>query len=157
LKLILKKQPYVLVTVGSTDFDPLIQAVDRIALSFPIKGIMQIGSGKYKPINLPYFRFSPSLDPYYKKATVAIAHGGLATTMEILKMGLPLISVSNSDRYDNHQIDLLETMENEGYLIWCKQLEDLQLSIETALNKELRRYSAPECNIHIYINEYLNR
>ena len=110
----MKKLLYVFVTVGSTDFDPLIKAIDRLALSICIKGIMQIGHGKYKPNNLPYFRFAPSLDPYYKIATIAIAHGGLATTMEILKKGLPLISVSNPDRYDNHQKDLLETLETEA-------------------------------------------
>lgn len=153
----MKKEHFVFVTVGSTDFDSLIKAVDRLALSICVKGLMQIGHGKYEPVNLPYFRFAPSLDPYYKKATIAIAHGGLATTMEILKKGLTLISVNNSDRYDNHQIDLLETMESEGYLIWCRQLTSLQPSIETALNHELRRYRPPECNIHIYINEYLNR
>ena len=145
------------VTVGSTDFDAIIQTVDRLALSKAIKGIMQIGHGKYKPVSLPYFRFAPSLDPFYKKATIAISHGGLATTMEILKKGLPLISVNNPDRYDNHQIDLIATMESEGYLIWCRQLENLQLSIEKAMNKKLKRYNSPECKIHIYIKEYLNR
>ncbi len=153
----MKKEHFVFVTVGSTDFDSLTQTVDHLTLSIHGKGIMQIGHGKYKPVNRPYFRFAPSLDPYYKKATVAISHGGLATTMEILKKGLSLISVSNSDRYDNHQVDLLKTMESEGYLIWCRQLTSLQPSIETALNHELRRYRPPECNIHIYINEYLNR
>lgn len=153
----MEKQTYIFVTVGSTDFDSLIMTVDRLALSIRIKGIMQIGHGKYKPNNLPYFRFAPSLDLYYEKASIVIAHGGLATTMEILKKGLPLVSVSNSDRYDNHQIDLLETMESKGYLIWCKQLDNLQQSIKTALNKELRSYNSPECKIHKYIKEYLNR
>lgn len=153
----MKRQPYVFVTVGSTDFDPLVQAVDRLAPIIHYKGIMQIGNGKYRPVNLPYFRFASTLESYYRKATIAIAHGGLATTMEILKMGLPLISVNNSDRYDNHQTDLLKTMDSEGYLIWCKQLENLHLSMKTALNKKFRRYNAPECYIHVYINEYLNQ
>lgn len=153
----MKNAPYIFVTVGSTDFDLLIQAIDRLAQSICIKGVMQIGHGKYKPQNLPYFRFVPSLDPYYKKASIAIAHGGLATTMEILKRGLPLISVCNSDRYDNHQMDLLYTMEKEGYLIWCKQLKNLNISIEMALNQKLRRYNAPECEIHKYIIEFLDR
>ena len=153
----MKRQQFVFVTVGSTDFDPLIRAVDRLSPSIRLNGTMQIGHGEYKPVNLPFFRFAPSLDPFYKKATIAISHGGLATTMEILKNGLPLISVSNTDRYDNHQIDLLETLEDEGYLIWCRQLKNLQMSIETALNQELRPYHSPECNIHIYINDYLNR
>jgi UDP-N-acetylglucosamine transferase subunit ALG13 len=153
----LERKPFIFVTVGSTDFDNLIQAVDYAALSDHLSGIMQIGKGQYIPIHMPYFRFAPSLEPYYRKTTIAVSHGGLATTMEILKKGLPLISVSNPDRYDNHQIDLLTTMEKEGYLIWCRQLEQIQPLIKEALARNFRRYVAPDCKIHIYINEYLNR
>jgi UDP-N-acetylglucosamine transferase subunit ALG13 len=153
---ILKKQPFLFVTVGSTDFDDLVQAVDTLVPGLSIQGIMQIGHGRYEPINLPFFRFAPSLEPYYSKASFAIAHGGLATTMEILRKRIPLISVSNSDRYDDHQEDLLSTMADEGYLIWCRRLDKLKQAIETALKTSFRRYQPPACKIHLIINEFLN-
>jgi UDP-N-acetylglucosamine transferase subunit ALG13 len=152
----LAKQPYIFITVGSTDFDALTQAVDALIPSLHVQGIMQIGHGQYIPINTPYFRFAPSLDPYYEQASLVIAHGGLATTMEVLKRGLPLVSVSNPDRYDDHQQDLLATMAEEGYLVWCRQLDKLKQAIETAQTTSLRCYQPPECEIHLFINEFLS-
>jgi UDP-N-acetylglucosamine transferase subunit ALG13 len=153
----LTKKPYVFVTVGSTDFDPLIEAVDNLAPSLQVQGTMQIGHGRYIPVNMPYFRFAPSLSPYYEQASLVIAHGGLATTMEVVERGLPLISVSNMDRYDNHQQDLLATMAEDGYLVWCRQLDALRQAIETAQTTPLRRYQPPECEIHVVINEFLRK
>jgi len=148
-------QPYIFVTVGSTDFDSLVRSVDVLAPSLDLYGEMQIGHGQYEPVNLPYFRFASPLDPYYERASLVIAHGGLATTMEVLRRGLPLVSVSNPDRYDNHQDDLLATMAREGYLIWCRQLDQLEQAIETARNTALKRYQPPKCKIHLVINNFL--
>lgn len=144
------------VTVGSTDFDPLVQAVDALVPALKLQGTMQIGHGRYEPANLPYFRFAPSLESYYESASLVIAHGGLATTMEVLRRGLPLISVSNPDRYDNHQDDLLAIMAEEGYLIWCRRLDELAQAIETAQTNTLKRYQEPKCEIHLVIKEFLD-
>ncbi len=153
----MNEQPYLFVTVGSTDFDALIRAVDSLlpALGQP-NGIMQIGHGQYTPADMPYFRFAPALDSYYEQATLVIAHGGLATTMEVLRRGVPLISVSNPDRYDNHQEDLLAAMAEENYLIWCRRLEDLEQAINLAQTTPLQPYQPPKCEIHRIINEFLN-
>jgi UDP-N-acetylglucosamine transferase subunit ALG13 len=118
-------------------------------------GVMQIGHGQYIPNSWPYFRFAPSLDPYYEKATLVIAHGGLATTMEVLTRGVPLVSVSNPDRYDHHQDDLLSTMDKEGYLVWCRHLDQLAEAIETAQTVPLKHYCPSKCEIHLVINEFL--
>jgi len=151
----MKSKPFLFVSVGSTDFDDLIHAVDILVPSLQIEGIMQIGHGKYEPINLPFFRFAHTLEPFYKKASFAIAHGGLATTMEILRKGIPLVSVNNPDRYDNHQEDLLEIMEKNNYLIWCRRLEEIGESLNLAMGSAFRIYKEPECNIHLHINKFL--
>jgi UDP-N-acetylglucosamine transferase subunit ALG13 len=149
------KTPNIFVTVGSTDFDSLVQAVDSLAPSLDGTGVMQIGGGAYEPNNMPFFRFAPSLAPYYEHASLVIAHGGLATTMEVLMRGLPLVSVSNPDRYDNHQDDLLSNMAAEGYLVWCRRLEDLCQSIRTAQTTPLKPYEPCECEIHTHIHRFL--
>jgi UDP-N-acetylglucosamine transferase subunit ALG13 len=148
---------YLFVTVGSTDFDPLVEAVDQLAASLPTDGIMQIGHGNYEPVNMPYVRFAPSLEPYYEQASLVIAHGGLATTMEVLRRGTPLISLSNPDRYDDHQTDLLKAMDDEGYLVWCRQLKELAEAIERARTVALKPYEQPHCEINKYIHAFLDR
>jgi beta-1,4-N-acetylglucosaminyltransferase len=146
----------IFVTVGSTDFDTLVQTVDHLAPTLPSKGIMQIGHGRYVPSNWPHFRFADSLAPYYDRASLVIAHGGLATTMEVLARGLPLVSVSNPDRYDHHQDDLLSAMEEEGYLVWCRQLSELKQAIAAAQQGPLKLYERGACKIHLHIHEFLH-
>lgn len=145
----------ILVTVGSTDFDDLVRAFDALAPSLQARAVMQIGHGQYIPVNVPYFRFAESLDPYYERASLVIAHGGLGITVEVLRRGLRLVSVGNPDRYDNHQEDLLAAMAAEGYLVWCRHLDELQQAIETAHTTPLRRYRSLECEIHLVIKEFL--
>jgi beta-1,4-N-acetylglucosaminyltransferase len=152
----LTKKCNVLVTVGSTDFDALVRAVDTLFPSLHVYGVAQIGHGQYVPVNMSYFRFAPSLAPYYEQASLVIAHGGLGTTMEVLTRALPLVSVSNPDRYDNHQEDLLMTLAEEGYLVWCRQLDELKQAIEMAQTTPLRRYQPPSCEIHLVINKFLS-
>lgn len=151
----MEKQAFVFVTVGSTDYDALVQTVDTLAPTLQISGIMQIGHGRYEPTNLPYFRFASSLDSYYEQASLVIAHGGLGTTMEVLKREIPLVSVSNPDRYDNHQEDILSTMADAGYLIWCRQLDKLAEAVKVAQAAPLQRYQQPDCTVHLVINEFL--
>ncbi len=151
----LTKPPFLFVTVGSTDFDALIQTIDRLMPSLGLEGIAQIGRGQYLPLNMPYFRFAPALTPYYERASLVIAHGGLGITMEVLRRGLPLVSVSNPDRYDDHQTDLLSTMAAQGHLIWCRQLDELKQAIETAQTASLWPYQPPECQIHLVIHDFL--
>lgn len=146
----------VVVTVGSTDFDALIRAVDDITPALGLQGVMQIGHGQYTPAHMPFFRFCPALDPYYDEASFVIAHGGLGTTVEVLNRGLPLVSVSNPDRYDNHQQDLLAAMDEAGHLIWCRRLGELSQAIERLQTTPLRRYSPPQCEIHLVIHQFLN-
>ena len=145
----------IFVATGTTGFDTLTERMDHLSPTLAETVVIQIGNGQYVPQQAEYFRFAPSLAPYYAQASLVIAHGGLATTMEVLKRGLPLISVGNPDRYDDHQRDLLSTMAEEGYLIWCRHLDGLEQAIETAQATPLRSYQPPECEIHLVINEFL--
>jgi beta-1,4-N-acetylglucosaminyltransferase len=151
----MKTDNFLFVTVGSTDFNELVKNVDDLYPLLNMEGIIQIGHGYYEPKNFNFFRFSESLIPYYKKASLIISHGGLATTIEILKFAVPLVSVSNNDRYDKHQEDILYEMEKQGYLIWCRNLEKLKGSIEMAMNKKFKKYLNPECQIHKIIDQFL--
>jgi hypothetical protein len=99
----------IFVTVGTTDFDELIRQMDALAPTLGEPCIAQIGRGSYEPAHLEHFRFAPSLDPYYERARIVIAHGGLGTMIEVLQRGLPLIGLSNPDRYDRHVRSLLPT------------------------------------------------
>jgi beta-1,4-N-acetylglucosaminyltransferase len=145
----------IFVAVGTTDFDNLIMKMDGIAPLLSEETVMQIGNGQYIPRNCQYFRFAPSLEPYYDKSSIVVSHGGLGITMEVLERGRKLIGVENTALQDEHQKDLLSALSREGYLIWCQDLGELLEALERARHFEFKRYVAPDCEIRAVIAEFL--
>ena len=144
----------IFVTVGTTEFDALVQAADQLAAAGE-DVVIQSGNGLVEPVQARWFRFAPSLDPYYELADVVVTHGGLGTVSEVLQRGLPLVGVSNPDRYDRHQDQILQAMENAGHLVWCRDLADLPEAVEQAARSKLVPYQPPASQIGAVIREFL--
>lgn len=126
---------HILTTVGSGDFDDLVRAMDRLTPQLTAAGdsvLLQIGEGRYVPQHAAWFRFASSLEPHIAQADLVVAHGGLGVTIEVLRQGKRLVSVSNPDRYDAHQGDLLAVLSRRGHLIWCQDLGHLAEAIDQA-------------------------
>ncbi|MFC2023129.1 glycosyltransferase [Chloroflexota bacterium] len=145
----------ILVAVGTTDFDALLHAMDELSSSLPEKTIMQIGRGLYTPKQCEYFRFAPSLSPYYEHASLVVSHGGLGIVTEVMTHRLPLVAVEDPEQPDRHQREILGTWEQDGHLIWCKDLNRLPEAIAQARLRHFRPYVPPECQIHEIVTEFL--
>jgi UDP-N-acetylglucosamine transferase subunit ALG13 len=145
----------IFVTVGSTDFDTLIAEMDKLIVDLGADVVMQIGAGTYVPQHAPYFRFAPSLDAYYDQAELVVGHGGLGTIVEALERGKKLVCVVNPTTYDRHQEHLLGLFDEQGCLVWCRDMGQLGEAIERATKTQLKRYQPPECTIHEVIADYL--
>jgi UDP-N-acetylglucosamine transferase subunit ALG13 len=145
----------IFVAVGTTDFDALLQSMDELTSSLPEKVIMQIGRGKYVPKHCEYFRFAPSLTPYYEQASLVVSHGGLGIVTEVMTLGLPLIAVEDPAQPDRHQRQILCVWEKERHLIWCKDLHKLPQAINHAKEREFEPYTPPQTWIHTVISGFL--
>ena len=143
------------VTVGSGDFDPLIRAVDALAPSLDLPVVTQIGIGRYVPQHAYWFRLAPSLEPFYERAQVVVAHGGIGVTIEVLARGIPLVSVDNPDRPDHHQEDLLGYLSGRGHLIWCRDMKRLGEAIRRAREEPLVPFVLPPLAIHLIVEKYI--
>ncbi len=146
----------IFVTVGTGDFDQLVKKIDQLAPFIENRIVVQIGEGSYIPKNCEYFRFASSLDTYYDEADIIIAHGGVGITIEVLKKGKKLISVDNKTMIDHHQSDILETFASAGYLVWCRDLDELPLLLKRVPTMNLESYVTPPCTIGEVIKEYLS-
>jgi beta-1,4-N-acetylglucosaminyltransferase len=146
----------IFVTVGTSDFDQLVNMIDELTPNVEDRIVMQIGHGDYVPRNCEYFRFAPSLHAYYDEADLVVAHAGLATTIEVLEKGKNLISVENTTCVDDHQTELLEALADGGYLIWCRNLDDLPSLLKSAPTMNLKSYNTPPCRIADVIEEALD-
>lgn len=145
----------IFVTVGTTDFDLLVRAMDALAPDLGESVVAQIGRGQYVPQHMEWFRLAPSLEPYMEQADLVVSHGGLGTVIEVAGLGKPLVAVCNPELYDRHQEDLLAYMEAQGHLLWCRDLSDLQDAIHRARGATVRKYEVPPTRIHLVIQDYL--
>jgi UDP-N-acetylglucosamine transferase subunit ALG13 len=145
----------IFVTVGTTDFDPLVEAMDRIAGTIEEPVTAQTGRGVYAAVHLKQFPFVESLEPHLREARIVVSHGGLATIIEVLKLGRPLVAISNPDRYDRHQDDILRAFSERDYLLWCLDLKLLPQALEEAGRRRFAPYEPPSCEIARVIRGYL--
>lgn len=127
------------VTVGSTKFDALVQAVcsDAVLEALRNKGytelVVQAGDSAFEHgsmmdgasdsartdahgIRQEYYRFKPSLREDYERADLIISHAGSGTILDVLRVPKPLIVVPNPTLLDNHQQELAEALEQQGHL-----------------------------------------
>ncbi|CAM9222825.1 unnamed protein product [Hapterophycus canaliculatus] len=122
---------HVFVTVGTTKFDPLIEAIDNAALlsSLSSKGFTsltaQIGHGRHVPIfpvdpqatmDCQWYRFKPTLHEDMASADVVVSHAGAGSVMEALGLGKALVVVVNDALMDNHQQELAEALARRNHL-----------------------------------------
>jgi UDP-N-acetylglucosamine transferase subunit ALG13 len=118
----------ILVTVGSTRFDALVEAVDRLAGAGVLPAgevLAQRGNGDYQPRHIESVAYLPEIHEYYARAELVICHGGTGTVFALLRAGTPFVPVPNSELQDNHQADLLAQLEAEGLCRVCWRLDDL--------------------------------
>lgn len=148
----------IFVTVGSSNkFDSLIKYMDNLSLSLPEEIIIQTGKSDYNPTNCAHFDFTDNILEYYLNADVIISHGGAGTCYEVLSLGKNLIGVENPHANDSHQWDLLKKLNEEGYIIWCRQIGEIQEALSSFRTHPFRTYHSPECIIHDVIISFINK
>ncbi|KAF3329890.1 aspartate--tRNA ligase [Carex littledalei] len=151
----------VFVTVGTTSFDKLVEAVD----SAPVKEALfrrgfshlqiQIGRGTYLPskvsgqegcLEVDYFTFSPSIADHLKAASLVISHAGSGSIFETLRLNKPLVVVVNEDLMDNHQAELAEELANRKHLFFARGPHLLAKTIESMDLESLVPYTPGDPN-----------
>jgi beta-1,4-N-acetylglucosaminyltransferase len=146
----------IFVTVGTTEFDALVQHMDELAPGLGEEVICQIGAGAWLPRNCQFFRFAPSLGEYLRAARLVVSHGGQGSILDVVRLRKPLVGVSNPDRRDHHQDDILRRFEADNHLVWCRSLAELGTAVEQANSTVFAPYLEPVCAIHSVIEEYLS-
>jgi UDP-N-acetylglucosamine transferase subunit ALG13 len=145
----------IFVTVGTTDFDALVEQMDELAPGLDEQVVCQVGNGVYTPRHCQHFRFAPNLADHILPARLVVSHGGLGCITDVARLGKPLVGVSNPDRRDHHQDEFLRKFATNGHLIWCHSLDELRDALERAASTTFAPYAEPSCRIHSVIEEFL--
>lgn len=114
-------------------------------------------------LELEVFAFSDTITDYISQADLVVSHGGTGSIMDALRLGKPLLVVTNDKLMDNHQIEVAEQFEHEGYLksFSCAELPTgvLETSISDFTSNKLTfkaLANPPKGVLQGIINELIN-
>lgn len=143
----------VFVTVGTTQFDSLIETVTQNKIIKILKQLgytkllLQIGRCEFEPeiktdvkgFIIEYYKYKPTLEEDIEEASLVISHAGAGTCLEVLGAEKPLLVVINDELMGNHQIELAQQLKTDGHIEYCtcSTLED---TLKTCDLSKLKRF-----------------
>lgn len=143
------------VTVGTTKFDALVEALDTDAClsALVARGFtslrLQIGHGQHEPraafpgLELSWYRHDPQYKRDVQRADLVISHAGAGSIMDSLALKKKLVVVVNTQLMDNHQTELAEAMAEHKYCLQTS-VQGLQEVLETGDWSGLQDYPQPD-------------
>jgi len=144
----------ILVTVGTTRFDSLVEYIDSHFKNSIFSITFQIADGKYKPKNFPYFDYSENIDLYYNQSDFVVTHAGAGSIYKLLEKHKKIIIVPNLDRRDNHQLDIANFMSTNNYAISVADFDHLNKAFESIQGCEFSPFEKVDFNKTLEIINY---
>ncbi|CAF1152977.1 unnamed protein product [Adineta steineri] len=154
------------ITVGTTQFDLLIETIihDSNVLETLInclhidKIILQTGNSQmpsYDNLSIPieHYQYKDSIDNDIQQADIVISHAGAGTILQTLEAHKPLLVVVNEKLMNNHQLEIANEMEQQGYLYHCT-CSTIAKTLEKYVNHKFRQY---EKGNPLLFGQYLNQ
>ncbi len=129
----------IFVTVGTTKFDALVEFLDK-NLDQSYEVLFQISDGNYIPKNFPYIIYSDAINTLYNEYDYIITHAGAGTIYKLLDLNKKIIVVPNLDRIDQHQTDIADFVDTNGYAISCNDFKDIPHALEVLPKKKFNQY-----------------
>lgn len=134
----------IFLTVGNwyKGFDRLVEAVDKLKAQDIIKEdvIAQIGSGKYKPVNLKVIDYcSPTeFTDIMANSRLIITHAGIGTIGQAIELAKPVIAVPRKavldECGDDHQWTTARQLGKEGKILVACEVSELADKLKQAEN-----------------------
>lgn len=169
----MKKYSKIFVTVGTTQFEQLIDGLFTDDTLQVLKEIgckqltIQLGNGKEIAqssiqlaqqkygVNCEYYRLKATILNDIQNADLVISHAGAGSCIEVLNAKKPLLVVINETLMDNHQTELAEQLHKDGYLLYCttKTLDQLLSTVPNTMPM-LREYERG--NVRDFVRELDN-
>lgn len=145
----------VFVTVGNAQqsFLRLLRAVDKLAAGDLLNGdtvFMQTGNNPdFVPRNCRYQAFMQmeEFEQMLARADLVICHGGCGTQLSSVRFGKTPVVMPRREKYgehvNDHQVQIVEALAAEGYVIPAFEAEDLEAAIVKAQQTKCRTSFVP--------------
>ena len=140
----------ILVTLGTQDksFVRLLKALEEHLTAGRIQTPITVQSGytTFKSEHMtivPYFS-QDALDHVRQEADIILTHGGVGSLLDGLRLQKVVVGVARLKRFkehiNDHQVEILEQFEREGYILWCRNLDELPDILKRAQNFKPKPY-----------------
>lgn len=158
----MRTYPQVFVTVGTTEFQALIDAVNTPAAARALRTLdcqrltIQRGASRLSEAQLcanyadtgiatAVFDYQPTIQAHIAAADLVISHAGAGSCIEALKAGgddhpITLLVVVNETLMGNHQLELAERLHRDGHIHYCGAGELVAMLGGDVRTAELRAY-----------------
>ena len=156
----------ILVLLGTqkNEFNRLLKAIKKNIVEGNIKEkvIVQAGCTKYSTDLMEIFDLIPKedIEELKKKARIIITHGGVGSILSCVKLGKKVIAVPRLAKYNehvnDHQKQLVEKFDKEGYIIGVEDLEKLPEAWKRIEDFEPRKYISNTNNFINLIENYID-
>lgn len=152
----------ILVLLGTQDkpFTRLLDSIEKIESNQKI--IVQAGNTEYFSNKMEIFDLisSDELHELIKKADLIITHGGVGSIIECLRLNKKIIAAARLKEYgehvNNHQSEIIEEFEKEGYILKLDDFNDLQKTIKKAEKFKLKKFSSNNNKLLKIIEDYID-
>ena len=128
----------VLLGTQNNSFSRLLSKIEASIKNGSIndKVIVQAGYTKFNSEEMEIFDFIPKdkMDTLISEADLIITHGGVGSIIKAIKLGKKVIAVPRLKEYgehvNNHQIQIIENFDYEGYIKGVFDLKDFEKTIK---------------------------
>lgn len=138
----------VFVTIGTQkqQFDRLMKLLEN---SKELKNediVVQAGYTKYENENWKILDFIPAeeIENYMKQAEFVICHGGVGSIFTALRLRKKVLVVPRLEKYcehiNDHQLEICEQLEKEGYILYLKQDNDFDKLVRKVKKRNAKMY-----------------
>jgi len=156
----------ILVTLGTQDkeFKRLLDAIQHQIDNKKINEevVVQAGCTKYESKDMKIFDLIPSdeFNKLIEKCDILISHGGVGSIITGLKNNKKVVVAARLKKYDehtnDHQLQIVEQLEQDGYIIGLHDFDKLDQYILAAKNMKRKLYKSNTANIINYISDYID-
>lgn len=123
--------------------------------------IVQKGYTKFESENMILYNQLPidDLEKLVDRADLIITHGGVGSIIMSIKKGKKVIAVPRLKKYDehinNHQLDIVKTFNDLGYIIGLNDVEELDKALKTVQYFEPKEYISNTGNILKLVENFI--
>ena len=152
----------ILVTLGTQkqQFTRLLNKIEQCKIEDEV--VVQAGHTKYKSKKMKIFDFIDykEMDKLIEKADLIITHGGTGSIVTPLKKGKKVIACPRSERYkehvDNHQIQIVDSFAEVGYILKLDEEQDLNILISRIRKQKMTKFKSNAENFRKMIKEVID-